>query len=574
MRLRENTFTKIMTLIVLLLIPIIVLYTLSIRTSMDVIKEEMKSLKQKDVAFLASEIDRSVTTLSTLGYLLTEDIHIQQLQNLHLIESAYIRNDEKLRIIERLRLLNVSQRWDTQYSVLAPASKQLVSTNPYLSYDLDSVQEIYTPSWKYEEMIIQNIKHKRFVRHIVKPNSKVNDLEKAGIIVEISFPEEHLIKDLDTFKLAGKGDPFLVHKDGSVIRNRTSDKTMTDSIQQFLPGMTTESVTDGIIKVHGDDFLVTTAHLETLDWYLVDYVPLADILKPIVKSQILFYGSVTLLLVMSLLAGYLLYRNVQRPIGLLIRSVKRLQDGNYSARITANPKNEFTYLFHRFNDMAANTEQLIQKLYMEEIRTREANVKQLQSQINPHFLYNCFALIRSLARLDKKESVMKLAMHLSKYYRYTTRVEKPSATLKDELELIESYLEIQKFHIRHLSYEIDVPESMLALEIPRLLLQPLAENAVIHGIERFAGDGIITISGDSNDRYHTITIADNGVGVTEEGMRKLEMSVMNPPNDGTGCALWNIRQRIVYQFGSEASLTFRVRPEGGLAVSVTWPHNS
>ncbi|MGO4370829.1 sensor histidine kinase, partial [Paenibacillus sp. MCAF20] len=405
MRLRENTFTKIMTLIVLLLIPIIVLYTLSIRTSIEVIKEEMKSLKQKDVAFLASEIDRSVTTLSSLGFLLSEDIHIQQLQTLHLIESAYVRNDEKLRIIERLRLLNVSQRWDTQYSVLAPASKEFVSTNIYLGYDLDYVKQIYAPKWKYEEMIIQNIKQKRFVRHIVKPNNKVNDLENAGIIVEISFPEEHLIKDLDTFKLAGKGDPFLVHKDGAVIQNRNADKEMTDSIQSFLPSITSDTAANSIIKVHGNDFLVTTAHIETLDWYLVDYVPLADILKPIVKSQNLFYGSVGLLLVMSLLAGYLLYRNVQRPIGLLIRSVKRLQDGNYSTRITANPKNEFTYLFHRFNDMAANTEQLIQKLYAEEIRTREANVKQLQSQINPHFLYNCFALIRSLARLDKKESV-------------------------------------------------------------------------------------------------------------------------------------------------------------------------
>ncbi|MGO4539862.1 sensor histidine kinase [Paenibacillus sp. 2TAB19] len=574
MRLRENTFTKIMTLIVLLLIPIIVLYTLSIRTSIEVIKEEMKSLKQKDVAFLASEIDRSVTTLSSLGFLLSEDIHIQQLQTLHLIESAYVRNDEKLRIIERLRLLNVSQRWDTQYSVLAPASKEFVSTNIYLGYDLDYVKQIYAPKWKYEEMIIQNIKQKRFVRHIVKPNNKVNDLENAGIIVEISFPEEHLIKDLDTFKLAGKGDPFLVHKDGAVIQNRNADKEMTDSIQSFLPSITSDTAANSIIKVHGNDFLVTTAHIETLDWYLVDYVPLADILKPIVKSQNLFYGSVGLLLVMSLLAGYLLYRNVQRPIGLLIRSVKRLQDGNYSTRITANPKNEFTYLFHRFNDMAANTEQLIQKLYAEEIRTREANVKQLQSQINPHFLYNCFALIRSLARLDKKESVMKLAMHLSKYYRYTTRVEKQTATIKEELDLIESYLEIQQFHIQHLSYEIHVPETMHHLEIPRLLLQPLAENAVLHGIERFEGDGIITITGESNDRYYTITIADNGIGVTEDGMRKLEMSVMNPPNDSTGCALWNIRQRMIYQFGAEASLTFRVQPEGGLAVSITWPHNS
>ncbi|WP_419872146.1 sensor histidine kinase [Candidatus Pristimantibacillus sp. PTI5] len=574
MRLRENTFTKIISLLILLLIPIILLYTLSIRTSIGVIKEEMKSLKQKDITFLASEIDKSVTTLSTLGFLLSEDIHIQQLQNLHLIENAYLRNDEKLRILERLRLLNVAQRWDTQYSITAPASRQLVSTNTYLSYDLESIKKIFTPNWKYEEMTIQSMKQNRFVRHIVKPKRLETDLDKAGIIVEISFPEEHLIKDLDTFKLAGKGDPFLVHSDGRMIKNRTADKEMTEYIKVLLEKATVQEASNQIVTINGNDFLVTSAHVKTLDWYLVDYVPLADILKPIVKSQNLFYGSVGLLLIMSLLAGYLLYRNVQRPIGLLIRSVKRLQEGNYSTRINANPKNEFTYLFQRFNDMAANTEQLIQKVYVEELRRREANVKQLQSQINPHFLYNCFALIRSLARLDKKESVMKLAMHLSTYYRYTTRVEKLTASLKEELQLVESYLEIQQFHIQHLSYRIQVPESILETELPRLLLQPIVENAVLHGIERFDGDGLITISGESDDRYHTIIVEDNGIGMTEETLRKLEKKIMNPPDDTSGCALWNIRQRMLFQFGQEASITFRIREEGGVAVYLSWPHEN
>ncbi|CAM4190181.1 two-component system sensor histidine kinase YesM [Paenibacillus endophyticus] len=574
MRLRENTFAKMITLIILLLIPIIVLYTLSIQTSIGVINDEMKSLKQKDITFLASEIDKSVTTLSTLGFLLSEDIHIQQLQNLHLIESAYQRNDEKLRILERLRLLNVAQRWDTQYSITAPASKQLVSTNTYLSYDLDSIKKIFTPNWKYKEMTIQSIKQNRFVRHIVKPKRLEGNLDKAGIIVEISFPEEHLIKDLDTFKLAGKGDPFLLHADGSMIKNRTADKEMTASIQALMQQATVSEASNQIITIRGNDFLVTSAHVKTLDWYLIDYVPLADVLKPIVKSRNLFYGSVGLLLIMSLLAGYLLYRNVQRPIGLLIRSVKRLQEGNYATRITANPKNEFTYLFQRFNDMAANTEQLIQKVYVEELRRREANVKQLQSQINPHFLYNCFALIRSLARLGKKESVMKLAMHLSTYYRYTTRVEKLTATLKEELQLVESYLEIQQFHIQHLSYHIQVPETMLSAELPRLLLQPIVENAVLHGIERFDGDGLITITGESDDRYHTIIVADNGIGMTEELLRKLEKKIMNPPDDSSGCALWNIRQRMLFQFGQEASITFRIRDEGGVAVHLSWPHEN
>jgi two-component system sensor histidine kinase YesM len=573
MRLRENTFAKIITLIVLLLIPIILLYTLSTQTSMNVIRDEMQSLKQKDITYLANEIDRSVTTLSSLGFLLSEDIHIQQLQTIHLLESAYERNSERLRIMERLRLLNVSQRWDTQYSILSPENGQFVSTNTYLQYDLESVKKLLAPTWQYEEMITQNLKQMRFVRHIIKPASKISNVDQAGIIVEISFPDEHIIKDLDAFKQTGKGDPFLMSKDGDSILNRSSDPEIIDSIGELLrkEELSLAAASNEIVKMGGGEYLVTIAPIRTLSWYLVDYMPLKDVMQPIVKTQILFYGSVMLLLAMSLLAAYLLYRNVQRPIGLLIRNVKRLQDGNYATRINVNPKNEFGYLFQRFNDMAAETERLIGKVYVEELRRREANVKQLQSQINPHFLYNCFALIRSLARLDKKESVMKLSMHLSKYYRYTTRVEKLTATLREELQLLESYLEIQRFHIQHMSYLIDVPETMLELEVPRLLLQPVVENAVLHGIERYDGDGLIAISGKTEEGWHEICVEDNGIGMTDEELRRLEAKILETPDDSTGCALWNIRQRLLFQFGDGATLTFRPRPEGGVAVYLRWP---
>jgi len=571
MRLRENTFAKIIILIVLLVIPIIVLYTLSMQTSIQVVKEEVQALQQKDIKFLAEEINRSVTTLTSLGFLLSEDIHIQRLQTLHLSESVYERNDERLRIMERLRLLNVSQRWDTQYSITAPANKEFVSTNTYLTYDLESIKNNLSTSWTYREMITQNIAQQRFVRHIVKPKTKFYDLERAGIIVEISFPEEHIIKELDQFKEAGRGDPFLYNLKEGIIMNKTANKNIINEIQSLvLSGDIQAHDINETVHIAGKKFLVTFAHIPTLDWYLIDYMPLESMLQPIVKTQILFYGSVMLVLVLGLLAAYLLYRNVQRPISLLIRNVKRLQDGNYSTRITVNPKNEFSYLFTKFNDMAEETERLIQKVYVEELRRREADVKQLQSQINPHFLYNCFALIRSMARLDKKESVMMIAMHLAKYYRYTTRVEKLSATLGEELQLLESYLEIQRFHVQHMNYLINVPSEMLTLDLPRLLLQPIVENAVIHGIEQFDGDGLITITGTSKDGVHTLTIEDNGVGMTKEELHKLELTLSSPPTDGTGCALWNINQRMQLQYGANSSLSFTLREVGGLAVQLTW----
>ncbi|WP_181438867.1 sensor histidine kinase [Paenibacillus sambharensis] len=571
MSIRTNTFAKMIIVLVLLLIPILVLYGLSNRISVSVLSSEIRAMKQKDLRFLASEFDTSADNLSTMAFLLSEDIHIQELQHLPSIRTAYERNAEKSRMLERLRLLNVAERWDTQYSVIAPQQQDIVSTNPRASFDLEELKRIATSRWQYKEMKVGSRMEYRYVRHIVKPESMRDRIEQAGLVVEVSFPKDLLVKDLDSFKLGGQGDPFMVLPGEQLITNNSAD---LDKIEELAARMGTENILDQdstILKLAGEQYLVHAVHIESLDGYLVDYVPLEGILQPIVRSRNLFYGSIGLLLILSLVAVYLLYQNVQRPIWLLIRNVQRLRNGEYSTRITARPNNEFSFLFERFNDMASDIDQLIHKVYAEQISTREATLKQLQSQINPHFLYNCFALIRSLARLGKKEQVMDLAMHLSKYYRYTTRTEKTTAALREELQLIESYLEIQKMHIQHLSYEIRVPDSMLGLEVPRLFLQPIVENAVIHGIEKSAADGLITITGEQWDRYNSITVEDNGVGITDERLSRLQKDILVPPTDKTGCALWNIHQRITLQFGSAASLEFAHGQSGGTAVRILWP---
>lgn len=222
--------------------------------------------------------------------------------------------------------------------------------------------------------------------------------------------------------------------------------------------------------------------------------------------------------------------------------------------------------------MAEEIEELIGKVYAEQLRTREANLKWLQSQINPHFLYNCFALIRSLTRLGKTDSVLRLTTHLGKYYRYTTRIERQIVTLGEELELIKSYLEIQNMHIPSLSYRIDVPEPMRALEIPRLLLQPIVENAVVHGIEPSGRDGTVRIAGEQTGGLNIVTVEDDGVGMSAERLRALRAELEHPSGDDAGCALRNIRERLVLQFGEEARLEFDSRENGGTTVRVVWPN--
>lgn len=572
-KLRLNTFSKMLILVVFLLLPVIVLYALSNRISMNVVHDEVQSLKAKDLHLYANQVEGNIALLSTLGLLLSEDINVRELQNMDLIYNTYERNQAILRLYERLRLINVSAGWDTQISVYSPESKQIISTNNSLSFEEDYLHDNLTLKWNINQNKYFYSGQDRFIKHIVQPVNFGGKLENAGIIVELSFSKVELIRSLDTFKQGGKGDPFFYKPGNAPILNNTSNDGLIDQLLSSVSLDTwgeTGEMTNKTVKLDDKTYLLNVVAIPSLSWYVVDYEPIGDILKPIVKSRNLFYLAIGTQLLLGSIAAFFLYQQVQVPIKLLMRGLQTIKKGDYSNRIRMKPGNEFGYLFDRFNDMSAEIENLIHKVYVEELRSREANLKQLQSQINPHFLYNCFALIRSMTRLGEKESVMELAMHLSKYYRYTTRLEKLTSTIEEELQLITSYLEIQRLHLQRLSYEFQIPQQMLSLEIPRLLLQPLVENAVIHGIEPMLEHGHVTITGIQTDTENIIAVTDNGIGLTEETEAMLRKSLQQPPDDETGCALWNISQRIKLGFGNEAVLEFMNPDHRGLTIRIRW----
>ncbi|TYP70563.1 sensor histidine kinase [Paenibacillus methanolicus] len=566
-----NTFTKIVGLILMLVIPIIGLYWFSYKTSLQVVSDEVEKSMYKDLGFFAAQTDNVALQLSKSGLVISEDINVRALEFIE-IASLYEQTAEKLRIDDKLKLLIASSTWDTTLSIYAPDTKTFVSSNASLQYDPAVLDRGFSRVWNYTTDVHAYFrKQPRFVRYITEPFDA--PLPQATLIVEMSFPATELVKSLDRFKAGGKGDPFFITSEGEVIASNSANRDLQRELTASLDLGQLSKKPFTRFAVTGSEYAVSCVWMRELGLYLVDYLPIQDVVRPITLNSYLFYGAIFFLLVGSTIGAYFLYTNVQVPIRELVRGVRKLKRGDYPTLNVFHPNNEFHFLLVSFNDMARQIEQLIQNVYLETIRSRDANLKQLQSQINPHFLYNCFTLIRSLARLGEKETVMELAMHLSKYYRYTTRSERMSAELREELDLVGSYLAIQAIKVQDLQYEIDIPETMRELELPRLILQPLVENAVLHGIEP-AGCGMIRVAGARNDRYNVITVEDDGVGVTEEQLAQLQQQISMPPTEDKGCALWNTRQRMQLQFGAEAGLRIMRREQGGLTAELYWPNKA
>ncbi|MFD2880128.1 sensor histidine kinase [Paenibacillus rhizoplanae] len=297
------------------------------------------------------------------------------------------------------------------------------------------------------------------------------------------LPVSNIERMFEAYQSQNTGDTFLYHPTFGVILSRSSDRQMAEQVTAAL-NITAGKSTSDIFNLKQGSFLVSSVPSSAIDWQVVHYSPLKEILQPIRSSRSSFLTGSAILLVMSLLFSLQLYRQVQRPVSLLLRSLNRMKEGRWSTRIHTRTNQEFTLLNEEFNDMAEKIQSLIEQVYLEQLRAKDAHLKQLQSQINPHFLYNCLFFIKSKAAIGDTESVEAMALSLGEYYRYITRVDHSLTTLQDELKLLENYLKIQNLRKQRIRYEMDMETELLDLNIPRLLIQPLVENSIIHGIER------------------------------------------------------------------------------------------
>lgn len=570
---RINIFTKIVVLMLALLIPVIILFTISNIVSVKVIQNELKTINLNKLRFLHQQIKDKIDQISINAITLANDPAIKELdfeQRSGKFENRY---ELKRMILEHITLQSGITGWHTNITVYSRLTHEVISTSKK-TFDFDDenlVREI-RKEWQFKNEDFGDGDAPYFIWYSVTPASAYKDPESARLIVQVSFATSYLQDMLDQYKLNGEGDPFLYHPTYGIITNRTPQKSHTGELARYLDNNVQQpEKTNFTVELNGKQYLMSYIQLPNLEWYLVDYIPMEEMLSPVTQSRNLFYISTFLLLLISILASYLLYRNIQVPIRELIRHMRRIQRGDYSARIEFARGSEFSFLFQRFNEMAKQIQDLMEKVYAERLRSREAVLKQLQSQINPHFLYNCLFYIKNMARLGDEESVVAMALNLGEYFRYTTRLGKQTTMLHEELGVIENYLNIQNLRMKRINYQIEIPEGMKQLVIPRLILQPVVENAVIHGIEPKDGQGEISISGELSDLEYRIFVEDNGVGMKDENLRDLQKAIEQSKNeDDMSYGLWNVNQRLKLTFGEDSGLFLSHGSAAGIRATVVF----
>lgn len=300
---------------------------------------------------------------------------------------------------------------------------------------------------------------------------------------------------------------------------------------------------------------------------MLSYYPVREMLRPVSNISKITGISLLALLAVGFLFMRLYYKNILLQLRLLTEKLKQVEGGDFSARITVLPDNEFSYVFEQFNRMVTRIRELIESTLKEQQLRNQAELRQLQLQINPHFLYNSLSYIVTVA--NKPRAVTEMAVHLAAYYRYCTR-KKSLATIGEEISYAEAYLSIMAMR-KNIEYHIDAAKSLYEVKIIPLILQPIIENAIEHAIEERENARHIFVKVYRLESGAVrFEISDDGDGMTQEAIERLMKRLQKKQRDeNESVGLWNVNQRLINYYDESARLQFDKSIWGGLLVSFT-----
>ncbi|WP_425436698.1 sensor histidine kinase [Paenibacillus donghaensis] len=321
----------------------------------------------------------------------------------------------------------------------------------------------------------------------------------------------------------------------------------------------------------GEQRFITVRTLERTGWKIVGvayYDEIVTTKRDLNQFLAWFLGAVILCVIV---VSVLMSARIASPIRKLERTVKLVGEGDLNTPINVSGAYEVEQLSKRFNLMLQRIRQLMDQIIYEQEGKRKGELEVLQSQINPHFLYNTLNSVIRLAERGKTEEVVTMITSLSRFFRISLSKGSHIITVREELDHIRHYLVIQSFRFRNkFRYEITAQPEVLDCRTIKLILQPIVENALYHGIEMMPDEGLIAITAVLREGNIILQVSDNGLGMSRETMNKL-LSGVSRSEHGSGVGVRNVNERIGLYYGREYGLGFESELEEGTVVTITFP---
>lgn len=323
----------------------------------------------------------------------------------------------------------------------------------------------------------------------------------------------------------------------------------------------------------GTKYMISLNTSKYTGWKYVSYIPVEQAKQPLSKVR----NYLLLLLVINfaaiLLIIWLWSKKIFNPVNKLIFGMQKFQSGDFNVSIEETRSDEYGYLYTSFNEMVGKIKTLFTELYEEKLLKKEAELKLLQSKINPHFIYNIFDNMNWLIQLERYGELENLVDAVVRYYKTTLNFGKDYISVRNTLEQLKSYSGIQMIRFKNrFTTEFDFDKEILEMTIPNLMLQPLLENAICHGIEPKVGTSSIVVSGKKIGEIVRFAIEDNGVGINSERLKDINDKLNSEGMLGTEYfALVNLNKRIKLAYGENYGISIFSQEGTGTCIVIKIP---
>ena len=403
--------------------------------------------------------------------------------------------------------------------------------------------------------------------------NSVTNQERIGYVL-IYIREKSIIDTFRDTELLKNGKIFVAGQNGNIISSvekellgRNNEFTTLEELDYIYPG------SFGTSKIDGMNYYFLYREINGTDWRMISFIPAVEYEKDIIWLR----NWITLIIIVCCLLSFAfsvaISRGVSKPVRDLSKMMMEIGDGDFSVYSTYDSKDEIGVLSRHFNEMVSQVKKLIQKVYEEELLKQKAELKSLRMQINPHFLYNSLESINWMARIRGVPEIGKMVKALGDLMRASISGD-DFVTVGEEIKNIDNYLIIQKFRYGDkIEVNMDIKPEIEKYKIPKLILQPIVENAIVHGLENMVGNGIINISGTVSNNNIILTVADNGLGINENRLK----SILSAPEHSyrakghTNIGLRNVDRRIKMYYGEEYGVQIQSREGHGTTITLSFP---
>ena len=394
-----------------------------------------------------------------------------------------------------------------------------------------------------------------------------------SFMIRILLSDSYMNTYLDTLRNPMQGAFWVLRQNGENICIGADDEKAQQLFETWAQ-LWAENEYSGSLEAEGayekDDYLFVSQELKDYSLTLVAYQNTKALFER--SGYTLMYLGIVIIVIGMMFLFVILWANrtVGKPLYKVVEAFEKVRDGDLDVRIYHHANDEFEFIYSSFNETVHRIGEMIEQIKEQGRLLQNAELIQLQSQINPHFLYNSFYIIKFMAHNEDYEQIEAFVTSLAKYYRFLNKETNSVIALGSEVEHMENYIDIQQMRFGDkITLEKQLlPDAVKNFRVPKLILQPIIENAYAYGLSTLLSDGVLKISYALEDKILYIHVEDNGRSLTQDGLEKIKNQVYGSDGQTRSHALTNIHRRIVLAFGAPNGLLLSMSALGGLKVTL------